>query len=203
MTTDIAEGLRRLKTGALLTFLSQALLTISSIIVIVGLVFRKAVTVPFAITILLSTILSLVGLIQFFIATVHLKRANPNYVIGSVGLAIQLVGVVPMIIFTLPTILALINTVTNVNRAIGIVIYLIFSAKMIFIVGGILIIIGAILFGMMLIRMDEIDSGFKTAGTIYLIGAVLNFVFGFIGNILTMISSIIIYRTSSRVLLNV
>ncbi|WP_456328303.1 hypothetical protein [Archaeoglobus sp.] len=203
MTTDIAEGLRRLKTGALLTFLSQALLTISSIIVIVGLVFRKAVTVPFAITILLSTILGLVGLIQFFIATVHLKRANPNYVIGSVGLAIQLVGVVPMIIFKLPTILALINTVTNVNRAIGIVIYLIFSAKMIFIVGGILIIIGAILFGMMLIRMDEIDSGFKTAGTIYLIGAVLNFVFGFIGNILTMISSIIIYRTSSRVLLNV
>ncbi len=203
MTTDIAEGLRRLKTGALLIFLSQALLTISSIIVIVGLVFRKAVTVPFAITILLSTILGLVGLIQFFIATVHLKRANPNYVIGSVGLAIQLVGVVPMIIFKLPTILALINTVTNVNRAIGIVIYLIFSAKMIFIVGEILIIIGAILFGMMLIRMDELDSGFKTAGTIYLIGAVLNFVFGFIGNILTMISSIIIYRTSSRVLLNV
>ncbi len=203
MTTDIAEGLRRLKTGALLTFLSQALLTISSIIVIGGLVFRKAVTVPFAITILLSTILGLVGLIQFFIATVHLKRANPNYVIGSVGLAIQLVGVVPMIIFKLPTILAMINTVTNVNRAIGIVIYLIFSAKMIFIVGEILIIIGAMLFGMMLIRMDEIDSGFKTAGTIYLIGAVLNFVFGFIGNILTMISSIIIYRTSSRVLLNV
>ncbi len=74
----------------------------------------------------------------------------------------------------LPTVLALINTIINMEQALKIVIGLIFSAEIVFIVRAILIIIGAILFGVVLISMDEIDSEFKTAGMIYPIGNYIN-----------------------------
>jgi len=66
--------------------------------------------------------------------------------------------------------------------------------------GIILIVVGAILFGVMLMRMGEIESGFKTAGILYLLSIILNFVVNGVGNIFAIVSLILIYTTSTSVI---
>jgi hypothetical protein len=67
-------------------------------------------------------------------------------------------------------------------------------------VGGILVLIGAILFGIMLIRMDEVESGFKIAGILLIAGIILNFISGGIGLIIMIVSMVLVYTSSKSAL---
>ncbi len=66
--------------------------------------------------------------------------------------------------------------------------------------GGILVLIGAILFGIMLIRMDEVESGFKIAGILLIAGIILNFISGGIGLIIMIVSMVLVYTSSKSAL---
>lgn len=66
--------------------------------------------------------------------------------------------------------------------------------------GGILVLIGAILFGIMLIRMDEVESGFKIAGILLIAGIILDFISGGIGLIIMIVSMVLVYTSSKSAL---
>ena len=72
-----------------------------------------------------------------------------------------------------------------------------FSMIGILAIGGILIVVGAILFVIMLIKMNEIESDLKIAGILLIVGIILDFIAGGIGLILLMI---LIYTSSKRAL---
>jgi len=65
---------------------------------------------------------------------------------------------------------------------------------------AILIIIGAILFGIMLMRMDKVEFSFKTDGILYLVGMIQNFAIIGVGNAFAIVSLVLIYTSSSEVL---
>ena len=73
-------------------------------------------------------------------------------------------------------------------------------------IGGLIAIIGAILFGIMLLRLSKVegvDQGFNTAGILYLISVVASVVFAALGSILMFVTLILIYMAADRSLKNI
>jgi uncharacterized membrane protein len=205
---ELIEGLKNLRNGALLTLLSQMLMLLAIVFeVIIGFMFissyksliaflKSSTVIPLVIVIpfVVSAILGLIGFILFFIATGYLKRYDPDYGIGRLGMIFQLIGVVLMLIIPIGIALATLNVSPHI------IIGMLFSMGGLFLLAATLIIIGAILFGIMLMRMDKVDSNFKTAGILYLIGMILNFAIIGVGSIFAIVSLVLIYTTSTRVI---
>jgi uncharacterized membrane protein len=108
---ELIEGLKKLKKGALFTLLSQILVVIAIALVLstVGwlpmgsyrspemfyteVIYKlMGIMIPLVGLFVASAILGLVGFILFFIGTGHLKRSNPRYGIGRLGMVLQVVG---------------------------------------------------------------------------------------------------------------
>ena len=216
---SLAEGVDKLKKGSLFAIAAD-LLTIASIgfaflSVGIGMSLQDiqkmflvlgAVLIPF----LVALILGIVGFIFWFQATGKLKNADDNLGIGRTGMILQIAGISLMILSMIVAILLF--SASHVTRhsfepqtitpAIGGA----FIGMMVFMaLGGLLIIVGAILFGIMLLRLSKVegvDQGFNTAGILYLISIVASVVLAAIGGILMFVSLILIYMAADKSLKN-
>lgn len=203
MNAELIEGLKDLKTGAMVSLISIVLVLVSLVLIFgsVGMInpenpqaFLVAMGAlgSFAILILIAVILGIIGFVMYFMATGHLKRYDPKLGIGWWGMVLQLVGLILMFV----PILLLVGVVVSNPHANGAIAGAVLASLGLLIIGGLMIIVGAILFGIMLMRLGEdpnVESGFKTAGIIYLVGIVLSFIAGAIGEILGIVTTILIY----------
>jgi len=200
---ELIKGLADLKNGALVNLIAIILviIVVGSILGTIGM--TKPMTKPNAIMILaalgsmvlvllVAMILGIIGFIYYFKATGHLKRYNSNLGIGRTGITLQLIGCALVFL----SVLIVAAMLAAHMGAVAIV-----TLPIMLILGVVLMIIGAIFFGIMLMRLGEdpnVESGFKTAGIIYLIGMVLAFILGIIGDILGIIVTIMIYVSAKR-----
>jgi len=162
------------------------------------------------IPILIAFILGVIGFVLWFQATGKLKRVSESLGIRRTGMVLQILGIVLLI---LPMIVAIpLFAVNNpayyyhepesfmpafAGMIIGIMAFMA--------LGGLLIIIGAVLFGVMLLRLSKVegvDQGFNTAGILYLISLVASIIFAVVGSILMFVTFILIYASADRSLRN-
>ncbi len=200
---ELVAGLKNLKTGAMVSLISIILALVSVVLVIssVGMVnpgnpkaFLLAMSAmgSFVVILIAAVVLGIVGFVLYFMATGHLSRYDPRLGIGRWGMTLQIVG---LILVFVPVILIVGAIASHA------ILSAILASIGLMVLGGLLIIVGAILFGIMLIRLGEdpnVDSGFKMAGIIYLVGIILSFVAGAIGEILGIVTTILIYISAKN-----
>ena len=208
MDAELIEGLKKLKTGAKVNLISIVLVLISLVIIFgsIGSIGMVNPENPQAFLVVMSTIgsfmaliviaviLGIIGFVMYFMATGNLRRYDSKLSIGRWGMLLQVIGLILM--FVPVVVMAFIALATG-SRADGtFLVGALLSLFGLLFVGAILIIVGAVLFGIMLMRLGEdpnVESGFKTAGIIYLIGIILSFVAGGVGEILGIVTTILIY----------
>ncbi|WP_456328187.1 DUF973 family protein [Archaeoglobus sp.] len=203
-TVDLISSFKNLKKGALLVLVSQILgflvkgveLTIVIFRLSVdNVVFKNFITYCLLILHITLIIFGIIGFATFLTAVKYLKKYDPNYGIGLIGAFLQLIGL--LFIFVSPiTFLLTILQVLSAECSGKIV----FFVNQVFLVMYMLFSVGGMFFGIMLISMDKIDQSFKIAGTLYLIGAILYLVVFDIGAVFTMISLMLIYKSSDRII---
>lgn len=186
---ELVNGLRRMRTGALMYILATSILLLGllSLVLVSGfssadpmnpaLIFGVGI---FLVIFVLCIILSIAGFIYFFMATGDLKKAKEEYGIGRNGIFLQILGF--LLLFVGLGLLAL-ETSTSSSIIAIISFAIIFGAV-------IAILVGAIFFGVMLIRMGDIEGGFKTAGILYIIGILVP--------VLLIIAVILAYLSAGR-----
>ncbi len=197
----LIKGLRGLKNGALTNLMSIGLSIIGLAIVMKTVhVFRdpKMALMAFmalgsiVILFLVSAALGIVSFVLYFNATGHLKRYRADLGIGRTGMILLLAGIILMFV--------------DMFIVAGIARYQPFTDHLklliLVIVSMILLIIGAVFFGIMLMRLGEIpevSSSFKTAGILYILGFILSIIFlGVIGGIIGVISTVLIYKSAKE-----
>jgi len=199
---ELAEGLRNLRAGAMFNLISVILVLIAIILIFAAvgsfpnpntLISLIAIVGTYILLLIVASIVGLVGFILYFKATGNLKKYNPDYGIGRTGMILQIVGLIIMIA-------SLGFFVASLTRSLGSVERAVLSMFGFIIVGAVIIVVGVVLFSVMLIRLGEIESGFKTAGILYLIGIVLSLIVGGVGSILGIVSTILIYTSAGRAL---
>ncbi len=201
MDVELVEGLKKLKTGAMVNLISVVLILISVVLIFSSVdmanpenlqAFLIAVSAmgSFIALMVVAVILGIVGFVMYFIATGHLKRYDSKLGIGRWGMLLQVIG---LILIFIPLLLLIAIASSRPDATVG---GAIFASFGLLFVGGLLIIVGAILFGIMLMRLGEdpnVESGFKTAGVIYLIRIILSFIARAIEEILGIVTTILIY----------
>ena len=209
---ELIAGLRKLRTGALISLIAVILIIVSLSIIIFSAGFFMlgpgaspyppmamiTGTVMFSLVVIgIAAVLGLIAYILWFMATGHLKRYNIRWGIGRVGMTLQIIA---LAIIALALIIILPTTIIGGFKVFPGV----FAGFMgIMFVGGILSIVGAILFAIMLIRLPEepkIDSGFKVAGIFYLLGLIVSLIptINIVGLILSIVAVIMIYTSSGN-----
>jgi len=154
---------------------------------------------------LVALILTIIAFILWFMATGNLKRYNPErFGIGRLGMVLQLIGIILIVVGGVAG-LALIGFVASAGLMAAPSVGAFFSFLAILILAAILAIIGAILFAIMFIRFPEdarIESGFKTAGILYLIGVILSIIpfVSMVGSIIVLVAVILIFIYSGSTL---
>ncbi len=216
---DLIDGLEKLKRGALLAIVADILMIagIGFAILSVGMGINPSeiqkiflILGSMLIPIFIALILGIIGFVLWFQATRKLKRVNESLGIGRTGMVLQILGIALLI---LPMIVAIpLFAVNNpayyyhepemfmpafAGMLIGVMAFMA--------LGGLLIIIGAVLFGVMLLRLSKVegvDQGFNTAGILYLISLVASIIFAVVGSILMFVTFILIYTSADRTLKN-
>lgn len=204
--SELVNGLRDLRVGAMLNLISVILVLASVIFLFATIggfpnlkdpsafIGLMAIAGTYVTILIVAAIIGLVGFVFYFKATGHLKRYDPDYGIGRIGMVLQIVGLILMLASFGLIFLAVSLARALPQAALGATL----SMLGLIIVGAIVIIVGSILFSVMLIRLGKVDSGFKIAGILYLIGIILNFIVSGIGTILGIVSTILIYTSSGR-----
>jgi len=227
---ELVEGFRRLRRGALMSIISVAMVFASFAILFflaIGSAFPlryppmyypgqipqmfmgvgiAAMGVTVLAAILVALILAIIAFILWFMATGNLKRYNPErFGIGRLGMLLQLIGIILIVVGGVGG-LALMGFVASASltaapSAFG----AFFGFLAILILAAILAIIGAILFAIMVMRLPEdagIESGFKTAGILYLIGVILSIIpfVSMVGSIIVLVAVILIFIYSGSTL---
>ena len=226
---ELVEGFRRLRRGALMSIISVAMVFASFAILFflaIGSAFPMrypptyypgqipqtfgagiaAMGVTVLAVMLVALILTIIAFILWFMATGNLKRYNPErFGIGRLGMVLQLIGIILIVVGGVAG-LALIGFAASAGlmaapSAFG----AFFGFLAILILAAILAIIGAILFAIMFIRFPEdarIESGFKTAGILYLIGVILSIIpfVSMVGSIIVLVAVILIFIYSGSTL---
>ena len=152
-------------------------------------------------------ILALAGLAfyKFYKATGYLKEYDaPRLGIGRTGILISLAGLGVAVI----GLLVLVASVASIEastryQTFGSLLGLLFAIMGLLIIAAVLILIGSILFGIMVMRLGEVeglDPGFKWAGILYIAGIILGLIpkLGIVGTILELVSAILIYTYSKN-----
>ena len=216
---SLNEGIYKLKNGALFAIVGDilALAGIVMAVMSIGLGFNTpdlnaafvllgAIFIPF----LIATVLGIVAFIFWFQATGKLKQVRDDLGIGRTGMILMIIGI---LLIVLSMIIAIPIFTMNAPQYqaygpempmppfAGVMIGMVtFMA-----IGGLIAIIGTILFGIMLIRLSKVegvDQGFNTAGILYLIGVVAMLIFAIAGSVLMFVSQVLIYMSASKTLEN-
>jgi len=196
---ELIKGLRGLKNGALVNLISIALVLVAVLSVmgtVSGLRDPKMAMLAlmalgsFLVLLLAAIALGIVGFILYFEATGHLKRYNPSLGIGRTGMSLQVLGIV--LLFLSVFIIAGVALAHKPYAAV-------LAFPILALLSAVLLIVGAVLFGIMLMRLGDVpgvSSGFRTAGIIYLVGLVLSFLFEPVGSILGIVATVLIYKSA-------
>ncbi len=191
--TELNDGMDNLRKGSL-AYLLAVVVSWASIIPLMATGFTAgdlmnpaliASLGALAILIVAAIVLGIASFVYLFIATGALRRVNEKYGIGRKGLLLILVG---LILFSFSLILALFAAATGASDDIALVIVGII--RLLWIIAAVLLLIGVILFGIMLLRLEGVDTRFKTAGIIYLIGIIVPF--------LIIVAMILVYSAANR-----
>ena len=215
MTEELVEGLKKLKLGALLNLVAIVVLLAGMGIVFASLmpggqmgqmdpknmeymIYAASGLIIAAIIICITAfIIGIIAYVMWFIATGHLKRHNSALGIGRTGMIFQIVAVVLLIIGFLIIIPA---ALTENPAAIAGAFAGLFGS---IIIAFLLSLVGAILFGIMVMKLAEepnVESGFKVTGILYIVAIVLMLIpfTGAVGCILSLVSVILIYIFAGR-----
>jgi len=200
---ELVEGLRKLRTGALLSIVSTILAFVGLAVIFASVGFAVS-TDPNAIMAMLGTaaiglgllaatlVLSLIAFILWFMATGHFKRHDPVKLgIGRLGMILVVVGIILVLA------MMVVIVVGAVAGSLGVFVSALMGGIVIAVLGGVLAFVGVILFALMLMRLPEtpkVDSSLKTAGILYIIGMILSFIL--IGAVLMLVAVILIYTGS-------
>ena len=215
---SLIAGLEKLKKGTILAIAGDllAIAGIAFIFLSVGLglnldnmnvffVLMGAILIPF----LVAIVLGILAFILWFQATGRFREVSDDLRIGRTGMVLQLAGI-GLILISILVMIPMLSAVPSPQfrpevdfPAIGVM-----AAGMILFmgIGGLIAIIGAILFGIMLLRLSKVegvDRGFNTAGILYLISVVASVVFAALGSILMFVTLILIYMAADRSLKNI
>ncbi len=169
---------------------------------------------------LIAVILAIFSFYKFYKAASHLKEYDRSRLgIGKTGILLMIIAIILIIIagavavgffaaISLST-SAFVSTgspaigptrIGGMGGLIGAV-----SLILLVIIAGILALVGSILFGIMIMRLGEIENvepGFKTAGIIYIVSVVLSLIpyTAIVGFILSIVSLAMVYSYSGRTL---
>ncbi|ADC66669.1 conserved hypothetical protein [Ferroglobus placidus DSM 10642] len=207
MNNELVEGLKDLKTGALLNLLAMLLIFFGMGIMFATFGFTPmreikpeeflgmmAVFGIFALLFLLAIILSLASFIMYFKATGHLKNYDERYGVGRKGMILEIIGSILILASFIPL------TATGTTKEFHYATFEILAAFSLVFAGAIALIVGAILFGIMLMRLEEVESDFKVAGILYFLGMILSFFTGIIGVLIGIATTALIYISAKSAL---
>jgi hypothetical protein len=218
--TYLVDGLRKLRTGALLQLIAVIISVFALIymFIVMGLGFMtlnptmmaSAFIGALASLILIGTligILLLVGFIYWFMSAGRLKEYDQRLGIGRTGVLLVVIGII-LLIFGGAIAATSLLTLSKHMISEGIPYYGLAALGgfiAILGIGGILIFIGWILFSIMLMRLgdlEDVSGSIHTAGILYLIGVILSIIpyANFIGLILTLVAVILIYTGAGETL---
>ena len=153
-------------------------------------------------------ILLLIGFIYWFTAAVDLENYNSGLGIGKTGVILIIIGIILAIVGVLSLIgmgAAYLGMAEHPYPGMG---AMAFGGLIFFLgIGGLLVLIGWILFSIMLIRLgdlEEVSDTIHTAGILYLIGIVLSLIpfLNVIGSILILVAVVMIYTGAGSTLDN-
>ncbi|MCX8205201.1 MAG: DUF973 family protein [Candidatus Nezhaarchaeota archaeon] len=203
MESLLVAGMRKLKTGALLSIIASVLavvalgLLVSALAMLANLltdlqpgaipgtlpqvpVGAVALLAALSLIGLAAVVLALVSFILWFMATGDLKRHSPRLGIGRVGMMLTLIGMVIMAVAAVVAMGAVMAVPAHGPTQPTIPAALVQVAAGVYVVAiasAVLMLIGGVLFGVMLTRLPEepnVDAGFKTAGVLFIIGMALS-----------------------------
>ncbi len=215
---SLVEGLEDLRTGALLGILSVIMLIVTFIPLFnmfptlevmgretmppLGLMITQALLI-LALA-FIAVALSIVSFYKFYKATSHFRDYDPSRLgIGKTGVTLIIIAIVMLIV----SLLVMIGTISSMAPSSGLRIaenlLLGTFTSMIFVmlIAAILALVGSILFGIMIMRLDEVEGlepGFRTAGIIYIVSIVISLIpfVAVVGFVLSLVSLILIYSYS-------
>ncbi len=148
--------------------------------------------VPGFAMLLVAVVVLVLGWLRFKSGAESLTAYNPDYGIGATGAKLFLGGLGIIFVGGLVAIVGALASSTG----------LLIGGLLIVAIGLLLQLVGMILFFVMLLRMDAIDSGFKTAGILLLIGVILTLIsvdgLPLIGYILELVGYYLVYSTAKR-----
>ncbi len=212
--SELIEGFRKLRFGALISIISViiAFASLAILFFTVGFAFPtihpapmfhmfSGVAITMMTVMLVASALSLIAFILWFMATGNLKRYNPDrFGIGRLGLLLQVIGIILIFAGSLAFVGVAFAQGSNI-AFFGVF----FSFMAVIMFAAILVLVGAILFAIMLIRLPEdqnVESDFKTAGILYLIGIILSIIpyISMVGSILILVAVILIFTYSGSTL---
>ncbi|MEM3870170.1 MAG: DUF973 family protein [Candidatus Korarchaeum sp.] len=218
--SDLRKGLSDLKVGALLSLLTYVILLVALLsslsllpmftLMLGQLELTSLISVMPLLSIVLLAVLaalvtSLAAFYKFFRATGHLKRFDaPKLGIGRIGVLLGIVGAVVILLGSI-SLMSLTMTSASLNAPLESLEYLspygLYAFTGVLVVGAIVIVIGEILFSVMVMRLGEVeglDSGFRTAGILYLAGILIAFIplVSLLALVLEIVALILIYRCS-------
>ena len=139
---------------------------------------------------LVAVIVFILGWLKFNRATSLLASYNPgDYSIGHTGTKLFIAGLVVELIGLIVAIAGALTSPGLFIMGLGVVG-----------LGGLLQLIGMILFAVMLMRLGSLDGSFKTAGIILLVGIVLSLITytAVIGAVLVLVGYYLVYSAAKR-----
>ncbi|MDW8035924.1 MAG: DUF973 family protein [Candidatus Korarchaeum sp.] len=222
----LRRGLSDLRTGALLNLIVYVVVLLSLLPLLPMTLesydfSHQSESVMYLLAISVSGILAaiLIGIVafyKFFRATGHFKDFNaPRLGIGRIGVTLQLVGLLIFIFGMVIVIAASLNVILEALKAGEVYEYFdlpsifesigvfLLAAIVVFLLTAIILLIGALLFGAMVMRLSEVEGlekGFRTAGILYIVGILLAWIpyISLIAVALDVLALILIYIYSSR-----
>ncbi len=205
---DLEMGLKKLRTGALLAIVGDLVAIVGVALAFASMGMAMGMNSPqaallfagtLALPMLAAAVLGLIAFIFWFQATGYLKKVNSELGIGRTGMVLQIVGIAVMLLSMLLMAGSLAAARSGFNAMTGAMMGLLGFMFL----GGFLILVGAILFGIMILRLakvPEVDPGFQTAGIVYIVAIVSSLIpyVSVVGWILMFVALILIYSYAGR-----
>ncbi len=215
---SLVEGLKDLRTGALLEILSVVMLIVAFIPLFtmfptldvmgretmppLGLMITQALLI-LALA-FIAVALSIVSFYKFYKAASHFKDYDPSRLgIGKTGVTLIIIAIVILIVSLLVMIGAISSMApsSGLRMAENLLLGTFTSMIFVMLIAAILALVGSILFGIMIMRLGEVEGlepGFRTAGIIYIVSIVISLIpfIAVVGFVLSLVSLILIYSYS-------
>jgi len=215
---SLVEGLKDLRTGALLEILSVVMLIVAFIPLFtmfptpdvmgretmppLGLMITQALLI--LALVFIAVALSIVSFYKFYKAASHFKDYDPSRLgIGKTGVTLTIIAIVILIVSLLVMMGAISSMApsSGLRMAENLLLGTFTSMIFVMLIAAILALVGSILFGIMIMRLGEVEGlepGFRTAGIIYIVSIVISLIpfIAVVGFVLSLVSLILIYSYS-------